>query len=99
MDDLLIIGSSNKEIASLKDVIGIVELILGSQNCSIPTWNQSTLVKYDLDLLTKFNMKDCNPRNTPFLLGVKLEETGSSPMVNNTLYRQLIRCLIYLTHT
>ena len=44
-------------------------------------------------------MKDCNPRKTPFLSGVKLEEAGSSPMVNNTLYRQLIGCLLYLTHT
>ena len=54
---------------------------------------------YDLDFLNKFNMKDCKPRKTPFLSGVKLEEADSSPMVNNTLYRQLIGCLLYLTHT
>ena len=39
------------------------------------------------------------PIKTPFLLGVKLEEAGSSPMVNNTMYRQLIGCLRYPTHT
>ena len=55
--------------------------------------------KYALDLLNKFRMKDCKASKTPFLLGVKLEEADSSPMVNNTLYRQLIRCLLYLTHT
>ena len=44
-------------------------------------------------------MKDCKPRNTPFLLGVKLEEACSSPMVNNTLHRQLIGCFLYLKHT
>ena len=44
-------------------------------------------------------MKYCKPRKTPFLLGVKLEEAGSSPLVNNTLYRKLIGCLLYLTHT
>ena len=54
--------------------------------------------KYALDLLNKFNMKYCKPRNTPFPSGVKLEEVGSFPMVNNTLYRKLIRCLLYLTH-
>ena len=54
---------------------------------------------YALDLLNKFRMKDCKPSKTPFLSGVKLEEADSSPMVNNTLYRQLIRCLLYLTHT
>ena len=55
--------------------------------------------KYALDLLNKFNMKYCKPSKTPFLSGVKLEEADSSPMVNNTLYRQLIGFLLYLTHT
>ena len=44
-------------------------------------------------------MKYFKPSKTLFLLGVQLEEVGSSPMVNNTLYRQLIGCLLYLTHT
>ena len=44
-------------------------------------------------------MKDYKPSKTPFLSGVKLEEVDSSPMVNNTLYRQLIGCFLYLTHT
>ena len=44
-------------------------------------------------------MKDFKPRKTPFLSGVKLEEAGSSPMVNNTLYRKLIGCFRYITHT
>ena len=38
-------------------------------------------------------------KQNSFPLGVKLEEADSSPMVNNTLYRQLIGCLLYLTHT
>ena len=44
-------------------------------------------------------MKYFNPSKTPFLLGVKLEEAGSSPMVDSTLYRKLIGFLLYLTHT
>ena len=55
--------------------------------------------KYALDLLNKFNMKDCKPSKTPLLSRVKLEDAGSSPMVNNTLFRQPIVCLLYLTHT
>ena len=39
------------------------------------------------------------PRNTPFLLGIKLEEAQSTPLVNNTLYRKLVGCLLYLNHT
>ena len=41
--------------------------------------------KYALDLMNNFIIKDCNPSKTPFLLGFKLEEAGSSPMVNSTL--------------
>ena len=55
--------------------------------------------KYALDLMNKFNMKYFKPSKTPFLLGVKLEDAGSSPMINNTLYRKLIGCLLYFTHT
>ena len=44
-------------------------------------------------------MKDFKPINTPFLSGVKIKETHSSPLVNNTLYRQIIGCILYLTHT
>ena len=40
----------------------------------------------------------CKPSKTPFLSGVKLQEASSSPLVNNTLYRKLIGCLIYMTH-
>ena len=58
--------------------------------------NQS---KYALYFLNKFNIKDFNPRKTPFLSGVKLEEAGSSLTIDSTLYRQLIGCFMYLTHT
>ena len=50
-------------------------------------------------MLKNFNLKDYKPSNIPFLLGVKLEEAHSNPLVNNTLYRKLASCLIYLTHT
>ena len=42
--------------------------------------------KYALDLMNKFNMKDCKPSKTPFLSGVKLEEPGSSHM-------EIIQCI------
>ena len=50
-------------------------------------------------MFNKFNMNDYNPRKTPFLSEVKLEEVHSTPLVNNTLYRQLVGCLSYLNHT
>ena len=108
VDDHLITGRSKDEIASLKDAmnyafsmtdLGLLSQFLGleiAQNKEGIKVHQS---KYALDFLNKFNMKDCKPSKTPFLSGVKLEEADSSPMVNNTLYRQLIGCLLYLTHT
>ena len=96
MDFLLITGSSNKDISSLKDALNhafsMTDLGLLSQLLGLEIYQSSHGIKvheskYDSYLLNKFKMKDCNPRKTPFLYGVKLEEAGFSPMVNNTLYR------------
>ena len=81
------------------DRFGIIEPIFGSQIAQYKHGIKVHQFKYSLYFLNKFNMKYWNPSKTPFLSGVKLEEAGSSPMVNNTLYRQLIGCLLYLTHT
>ena len=78
--------------------LGLLSQFLGLEIAQSQNGIKVHQYKYDSDLINKFNMKYCKPRKTPFLSGVKLEEAGSSPMVNNTLYRQLIGCLIYLTH-
>ena len=107
MYDLLITISSKKEIASLKDAmnhafsmtyLGLLSQFLGLEIAQSQHGTKVNQSKYTSDFLIKFNMKYCKPRKTPFLSGVKLEEAGPSHMVNNTLYRQLIGCLLYLTH-
>src|SRR5216684_7418888 len=107
-DDLLITGSSQAKIASLKGAmnqafamidLGILSQFLGLEIAQTKAGIKVHQSKYALDLLNKFKMKDWKPSKSPFLSGVKLEEADSSPMVNNTLYRQLIGCLLYLTHT
>ena len=108
VDDLLITGSSKDEITSLKDAmnhafsmtdLGLLSQFLGLEIAQTKHGIKVHQSKCDLDLMNKFNMNDCKPSKTPFLLGVKPEEAGSSHMVDNTLYRQLIGCLLYLTHT
>ena len=79
--------------------LGLLSQFLGLEIAQSQHGKNVHQSKYALNLLNKFNMKYCNPSKTPFLSGVKLEEADSSPMVNNTLYRQLIGCLMYLTHT
>ena len=55
--------------------------------------------KYDLDMLLKFNMDECNASKFPFISGIKLGEVGDSPFVDCSLYMQLVRSLLYLTHS
>ena len=100
--------SSKKEIASLKDAmknafsmtdLGLLSQFLGLKIAQYQHGIKVHQSKYALDLLNKFNMKYCKPSKTPFLSRVKLEEAGSSPMVDSALYRQMIGCLLYFTHT
>ena len=107
VDDLLITGSSKKEIASLKDVmnhtfsmtyLGLLSQFLGLEIAQYQHGIKVHQSKYALYFLINFNMKYCKPRKTPFLSRVKLEEAGSSPMVNNILYRKFIGNL-FILHT
>ena len=108
VDDLLITGSSKDEIASLRGAmnqafsmtdLGLLSQFLGLDIAQTKAGIKLHQSNYALYFLNKLRMKDCKPSKTPFLSGVKLEEADSSPMVNNTLYRQLIGCLLYFTHT
>ena len=106
--DLLITGSSKKDISSLKDAmnhafcmtnLGLLSQLLGLEIAQSKHGIKVYQYKYALYLLNKFSMKYCKKIKTPFFLGVKLEEACSSPLLNNTIYRKLIGCLIYITHT
>jgi hypothetical protein len=55
--------------------------------------------KYARDLLEVFHMTDYKSASTPFLSGVKLEDGGETPLVDNTLYKQLVGIFLYLTHS
>jgi hypothetical protein len=55
--------------------------------------------KYARDLMERFHMTDCKSTPTPFLSGVRLEDGRDTLVVENTLYRQLVGILLYLTYT
>jgi len=42
-------------------------------------------------------MKDCNLVNTPFEFGSKLNKDNGGKKVDNTLYKQIVGSLMYLT--
>ena len=55
--------------------------------------------KYALKILDRFKMKNCNSVSTPTDLTLKLIKDDAGKKVNATLYKQIVRSLIYLTST
>lgn len=108
VDDLIITGSTASIISRVKSALhdrfaitdlGLLHYFLGIEISQSPFGITLLQPKYALDLLVHFHMVDCKPALTPFLLGVKFGAQCSSPLVDATLYCQLVGSLIYLTHT
>eukprot|EP00253_Pinus_taeda_P015741 PITA_15741 len=108
VDDLLIIGSSASAIATVKRALhdrflmtdmGPLHFFLGLEISQDATGIKLSQAKYARDLLERFRMADYKPAQTPFLSGVRLEDGGDTPLVDSTLYRQLVGSLLYLTHS
>eukprot|EP00253_Pinus_taeda_P030173 PITA_30173 len=55
--------------------------------------------KYARSLMDRFRMQDCKPAMTPMEPRLKLSAQSSSPLVDESLFRQLVGSLIYLTAT
>eukprot|EP00253_Pinus_taeda_P029684 PITA_29684 len=107
-DDLLITGSMASAIATvnrplhdrfLMTDMGPLHFFLGLEISQDATGIKLSQAKYARDLLERFRMIDCKLAPTPFLSGVRLEDGGNTPLVDNTLYQQLVGSLLYLTHS
>jgi hypothetical protein len=108
VDDILIIDSLVSAIVAVKGIINYrflmtymspLYLFLGleiNQDASSINISQA---KYDRDLMERFHMIDCKYAPTPFLYGVRLKDRQDTPVVENTLYRQIMGSILYLTHT
>jgi hypothetical protein len=79
--------------------MGPLHLFLGLEISQDASGIKLSQAKYARDLLERFHMTDCKSAPTPFLSGVKLEDGGETPLVDSTLYRQLVGSLLYLTHS
>ncbi|BBG98715.1 HXXXD-type acyl-transferase family protein, partial [Prunus dulcis] len=58
-----------------------------------------TLKKYAKTLLDKFGLKDCKSVATPLAVNEKLSKVDGSELADETLYRQMVGSLLYLTAT
>jgi hypothetical protein len=108
VDYLLITDCSMSVIVAVKRILhdrflmtnmGPLHFFLGLEISQDASGIKLSQAKYARDLLERFHMTDYNFSQTPFLSGVKLEDGGDTPLVNNTLYRQLVERLLYLTHS
>ena len=107
VDDLLIIGCSTSAIAAVQGILhdsffmsymGPLHFFLGLEISQDASGIKLSQAKYAQDLLEMFHMTDCKSAPTPFLSGVKLEDGGETPLVDNKLYKKLVGSLLYLTH-
>eukprot|EP00253_Pinus_taeda_P023353 PITA_23353 len=108
VDDLIITGSSAHLIQGIKQDLcrnfdmtdlGLLHYCLG-----IEVWQTEHHIflyqsKYAKNHVDRFRMQDCKPATTPMEPGLKLSALSSSPPVDETLFRQLVGSLIYLTAT
>jgi len=108
VDDLLNTNNSISMIALVKGILhdkfsmtnmGPLHFFIGLYIIYDALGIKLSQAKYDWDLLEKFHMTDCKYAPTPFLSRVRLEDGHDTPVVGNTLYRQLVGSLLYLTHT
>jgi hypothetical protein len=108
VDYLLITRCSTSVIAAIKRILhnrflmmemGLLHFFLGVEISRDASGIKLSQAKYGQDLLERFHMTDCKSAPTPFLSGFKLEDGGETPLVDNTLYRQLVQSLLYLIHS
>jgi hypothetical protein len=108
VDDLLVTGSSVELIQQFKDDmkqvfemsdLGEMSYFLGME---VEQKNGDIFIcqrKYAKEMLKKFNMENCKSMSTPMCPKEKLCKDNEAEQVDETLYRSLIGCLMYLTTT
>lgn len=107
VDDILVTGSDANELENfivklnkvfaLKD-LGNVHYFLGLEVKRDDTWMFMSQKKYMMDLLERFDMKDCSPCPSPMVSGKQFTEGSDDNLRNPTIFRRLIDALQYVTN-
>ena len=108
VDDSIITGCSTSMIAAIKGIlhdrflmtdIVLLHFFLGLNINQDASGIKLSHAKYSRYLLEIFHMTYYKSVSNPFLSGVRLEDGRDTPLVDNTLYRQLVGSLLYLTQS
>jgi hypothetical protein len=103
--DLLIIGGSASTISMAKYILhknfsmtdmGPLHYFLGIEISQDSSRIKISQTKYARYFFITLHTTDCKLKATPFLSGVHLDDGGDTPVLENTLYRQLVWNLLYL---
>nr|CAN63536.1 hypothetical protein VITISV_002860 [Vitis vinifera] len=108
VDDLIYTGNNTAMFESFKKSmmaefemsdLGMMHYFLGIEMMQYSTGILISQKKYVGEILDRFQMKDCNPVNTPSEFGMKLNKDNGGKKVDDTLYKQIVGSLMYLTIT
>jgi hypothetical protein len=77
-------------------MLGELSFFLGLQISQYDKGIFVSQTKYVKEILKKFRMEDCTLVSTPMVIGCKLRKNDESLEENQTLYRSMIRRLLYV---
>lgn len=108
VDDLLITGGNEGEIAELKKELmsefemtdmGVLSYFLGLEFKKTESDILMHQSKYATEILKRFNKVECNSVATPIEVGLVLEREGKEDKVDETEFKQIVGSLRYLCHS
>lgn len=108
VDDLIYTGSSLEMMMEFKrsmqeefDMtdLGRMRYFLGIEVHQKVNGIHISQAKYAQEILKRFEMEDCNSVANPMVPGEKLNVDAEGERVDETLYKQMIRSLMYITAT
>nr|XP_016479378.1 PREDICTED: uncharacterized mitochondrial protein AtMg00810-like [Nicotiana tabacum] len=108
VDDLIYAGNDSALLEKFKQSmmtefdmsdLGLMHYFLGSEVKQSASGFFISQKKYVQETLERFRLQSCNSVTTPEELGLKLEKNSAGKQIDNTLYKQIVGCLMYATVT
>ena len=99
VDDLIYTGNNTAMFDGFKKSmmaefemsdLGMMHYFLGIEVVQSSTGIFISQKKYVREILDRFQMKDCNPVNTPSKFGMKLNKDNGGKKVDDTRYKQIV---------